>query len=64
MRPFSWALAACWLAALLSATPARAEWRRAVSTHFIVYSEASQERLRETVERLERFDGWRRRISA
>jgi len=44
-------------------SPAQAEWRRAVSTHFIVYSQGSPEEVREAAERLERFDGLLRRLS-
>lgn len=44
-------------------SPAQAEWRRAVSTHFIIYSEAPPDELRATAERLERFDGLLRRLS-
>lgn len=47
----------------LTASPARAEWRRAVSTHFIVYSEAQPGELHAATERLERFDGLLRRLS-
>lgn len=46
-----------------AAGPARAEWRRAVSTHFVIYSEASEERLRRVAEKLERFDGLLRRLT-
>ena len=41
---------------LLAAAPANAEWRRAVSPHFIVYSEGPPEEIREFTETLERFD--------
>ena len=40
----------------LAAAPARAEWRRAESPNFIVYSEVSEARLRERVTLLENFD--------
>ena len=63
MRRLILALAVCWTALTLSATPARAEWRRAVSTHFTVYSEGSPAELRAAAERLERFDGLLRRLS-
>jgi hypothetical protein len=43
--------------------PAHAEWRRAISTHFIVYSEGSPAEVREAAARLERFDGLLRRLS-
>jgi len=47
----------------LAAFPAHAEWRRAVSTHFVIYSEGSPEQIRAAVEKLERFDGLLRRLS-
>ena len=37
------------------AAPAHAEWRRAESQHFIVYSDVAERRLREHTRRLERF---------
>lgn len=37
-------------------SPASAEWRQASSSHFIVYSDQPENRLREFTERLERFD--------
>lgn len=45
--------------ALLALTPATAlaEWRRAESQHFIVYSDGSERSLRDYTARLERFDG-------
>ena len=49
--------------ALSFAAPARAEWRRAVSRHFIVYSEASPSELRQFAEKLERFDALLRMMS-
>jgi tetratricopeptide (TPR) repeat protein len=61
VRRFSIALAL--LIAVLGPSAARAEWRRAVSTHFIIYSEASPDDLRATSERLERFDGLLRRLT-
>lgn len=48
---------------LAVASPARAEWRRAITNHFIIYSEASAEDLRAVAERLERFDGLLRRLT-
>ena len=48
---------------LLAAAPARAEWRRSVSRHFIVYSEASPGDLRQFAEKLERFDALLRLMS-
>jgi tetratricopeptide (TPR) repeat protein len=44
------------LSAAAVATPAQAEWREAVSDHFIIYSEQGEKPLREFAERLERFD--------
>lgn len=62
MRPLALCLAL--LASLLAgAVPARAEWRRAVSNHFVIYSEASDADLRAVAERLERFDGLLRRLT-
>ncbi|HYJ51737.1 MAG TPA: hypothetical protein VEW04_01055 [Allosphingosinicella sp.] len=63
MRRFLILMAAFWAASSLPASPARAEWRRAVSTHFIVYSEGSPQDVRAAAERLERFDGVLRRLS-
>ena len=47
----------------MTATPAQAEWRRAVSEHFIVYSEASPRELGQFARTLERFDAILRRLS-
>jgi len=49
--------------ALLALTPASAfaEWRRAESPNFIVYSDGSERTLREYTAKLERFDGLMRR---
>lgn len=44
------------LALLFAAAPARAEWRRAESPNFIVYSQESEARLRERIMALENFD--------
>jgi Flp pilus assembly protein TadD len=44
------------LALLFAAAPARAEWRRAESPHFVVYSEESEARLRERILLLEDYD--------
>lgn len=54
------------LAAILAtltalASPARAEWRRAESPHFVVYSQENEGRLRAYVQRLEVFDELLRR---
>lgn len=42
---------------LVATTPARAEWRRAESPHFIVYSEGQEAKLREQLALLEDFHG-------
>lgn len=47
----------------LTSSPAEAEWRRAVSTHFTLYSEGRPDQLRAAAERLERFDALLRRLS-
>jgi hypothetical protein len=46
------------LAAFLMLLPgmARAEWREATSKHFIVYSNDSEERLRDAITKLEKYD--------
>ena len=51
----------CWLwgaAALIlaGATPAQAEWHKATSRHFIIYSDSKPEQLSAFATRLERFD--------
>jgi hypothetical protein len=51
------------LSLIAGAAPAQAEWRRAVSTHFVIYSEAADAELRGVAERLERFDGVMRRLT-
>ena len=48
------ALILLWLA--FGAAPARAEWRRAESPNFILYSEESEARLGERITQLENFD--------
>ena len=46
-----------WLALILCApSAARAEWREASSRHFVVYSEGSEQSLREFATKLEKFD--------
>jgi len=40
-----------------AASPAQAEWRRAETTHFIVYGDVSESTIRSYAQRLERFDG-------
>ena len=50
-------------AIFLAGSPAHAEWRRAVTPHFIVYSEGPEASLRQFAERLERFDGLLRMLS-
>lgn len=49
-------MAALVILALFAAVPASAEWRRAESPNFIVYSDISEARLREHVLLLENFD--------
>ena len=44
------------LAALGMAAPAAAEWSRAVSQHFVIYSDQPPEKLKAYAERLEAFD--------
>ena len=44
------------LAVCLAGAPAQAEWRRAVTDRFIIYSEGDEASLREQAERLHRFD--------
>ena len=44
------------LAGLVLAEPAQAEWYRASSEHFVIYSEQEPESLRKYAETLERFD--------
>ena len=46
----------CIAAASSLALPAHAEWRRATSRHFIVYSQGSANELRESATALERYD--------
>ena len=50
-------------ASVLTACPARAEWRRAVTPHFIIYSEGSEGSLYQFAQRLERFDALLRMLS-
>lgn len=52
MRGFVFALAA-----LASSTPALADWYRASSEHFLIYSEQKPDKLLKFAENLERFDG-------
>lgn len=42
---------------LVAASPARAEWLRAESTHFIVYGDTSEREIRRYADKIERFDG-------
>lgn len=55
MRPVVRLLIALALSALAPAT-ATAEWRRAESQHFVVYSDGSERSLRDYIAKLERFD--------
>src|SRR3546814_15754457 len=59
-RTIPWLLAAL---LVLSAVPARAEWREASSAHFLVYGDISASKLREYSERLERYDSALRLIT-
>jgi hypothetical protein len=45
------------LAALMLSAPAAAEWYRASSEHFVIYSDQKPDRLRQFAENLEKFDG-------
>ena len=49
-------LVAIMLAILVWASPAAAEWRQAQTSHFVIYSEDSEEELRAFATRLERYD--------
>jgi Flp pilus assembly protein TadD len=49
-------LAALLLSMAMLAAPARAEWREASSRHFLVYSEGSEQSVRDFAAKLERFD--------
>ena len=51
------------LVLLLAPAPARADWLRAESPHFIVYGEMSQSRLRDRVRLLEEFDAFLRQLT-
>lgn len=42
---------------VFAAAPARADWRRAETTHFVVYGDVSESTIRNYAQRLERFDG-------
>jgi tetratricopeptide (TPR) repeat protein len=48
--------AACLVVALLATTPASAGWSRAVSPHFVIYSDQSAEELKAYATKLEAFD--------
>ena len=50
------ALVAAALPALTLPSPAHAEWRKATTDRFVIYSEGSEADLRERTERLHRFD--------
>ena len=43
-------------AAMLAATPLHARWKQATSNHFVVYSEGSEQEIREFATKLEKFD--------
>ena len=62
-RALRW-LAILWvLGGALSAAPARAEWRRAESPHFILYGELTENRLRERIALLEDYDSFLRLLT-
>ncbi len=44
------------LAALAAVQPANAAWREASTDHFVIYSEQTENSLRDFATRLERFD--------
>jgi len=48
--------AAAVVSVMLAAAPARAEWRRAETAHFIVYGDTSERQLRAYAQKAERFD--------
>jgi Flp pilus assembly protein TadD len=52
------------LLGFLLPTAAKAEWREATSEHFIVYSQASEAKLREAITRLEKYDHVLRVVTA
>lgn len=52
------------LAVALVPTPALADWRRAETTHFVVYSNGSERGLRDYAVKLERFDALLRILNA
>jgi len=56
MTTMFWRTLAAFFAVLLTASPASAEWLRAESPNFVVYSESSENRIREQVAQLEGFD--------
>lgn len=43
-------------AAAVLASPAKAEWRQASSTHFVIYSEDNEKTIRDFASKLERYD--------
>jgi hypothetical protein len=55
--------AAAVAAGLCFASPARADWKEARSQHFIVYSEGSESALRESIEKLEKYEFMLRVVS-
>jgi hypothetical protein len=65
MTKLAWRmLAASMFLALFGASPARAEWKRAESPHFIVYGNVSEQALRERIGLLEDFDRLMRVITS
>lgn len=59
----AWLLGAALVLALSAPQAALADWRRAESAHFVVYSNGSERNLRDYTARLERFDALLRRVN-
>lgn len=57
LRAFALSIAAL---ILFAAAPARAEWRKAETGHFIVYGDSSERDIRAFAQRIERFDAFLR----
>lgn len=60
---WNWKAAAALAVALAAASPAAAEWKKAESASFVVYSEASEEELREKAALLEDYHQFLRLLS-
>lgn len=63
-RTFGWMAAVATAAALAAPQVAWADWRRAETTHFVVYSNGSERGLRDYAVKLERFDALLRVLNA